>query len=229
MNRKVLALSIGLFVACAIGTAVGQPAGPPADYEISTDDTTKSPDGATAIEQYKKTAPDGDLTWQFWARRSDSLTMLKPEQPDYSAAFRFTNNSQWVVRMQKTGSGEQSLYLYKLGPHGFVTATPKPLDDLAWAYFNSLAVFRKIPKPDFHMTADLVKGVDDNYRTMGENWPDSRYIVISLSGSVLPTSHHGQIDALNDWRCRYDLQSGKFDVPPDFATNDVKAIAPPGH
>ena len=50
MNRKVLALSIGLFVACAIGTAVGQPAGPPADYEISTDDTTKSPDGATAIE-----------------------------------------------------------------------------------------------------------------------------------------------------------------------------------
>ena len=229
MNRKVLTLSIGLFLACTIDAAVGQPAGPPADYELSADDTAKSPDGATTIEQYKKTAADGDLTWQFWARRSDFLTMLKPEQPDYSAGFRFTNNSQWVVRMQKTGSGEQILYLYNLGPQGFVAATQKPLDDLAWAYFNSLPVSRKIPKPDFHMAADLVKGVDDNYHAMGENWPDSRYIVVSLSGSVLPTGQHGQIDALNDWRCRYDLQSGKFDLPPDFANNNVKAIAPPGH
>jgi len=229
MNRKFLAPSIGLFLACAIGTVVGQPAGSPADYKINADYTATSPDGATTIEQYKKTDPDGDLTWQFWAWRQDRLTMLSPEQPDYSAAFRFTNGSQWVVRMQKTGSGEASLYLYKLGPQGFVAATPKPLDDLAWAYFNSLPVSRKIPKPDFHMVADLVKGVDDNYHWMGENWPDSRYLVISLSGSVLPTSHHGQIDALNGWHCRYDLQTGKFDVPPDFTANNVKAIAPPGH
>jgi hypothetical protein len=74
--------------------------------------------------------------------------------------------------------------------------------------------------------AGLLKGVDDNYHWMGENWPDSRYLVISLSGSVLPTSRHGQIDALRGWRCRYDLQSGKFDVPPDFAANNAKAIAP---
>jgi hypothetical protein len=228
MNRKYSASLIGLFVACAIVAALGQPAGPTADYEIDADYTTKSPDGATTIEQYKKTAPDGDLTWQFWARHQDKLTMLAPEQPDYSAGFRFTHDSQWVVRMQKTGSGEQSLYLYKLGPQGFVAATPKPLDDLTWAYFNSLPVSRKIPKPDFHMVAGLVKGVDDNYHAMGENWPDNRYIVISLSGSVLPTSHHGQIDALNGWHCRYDLQSGKFDVPPDFAANNAKAIAPPG-
>lgn len=226
MNRKYSALSMGVFLAYAIGTALAQTAGPPADYEINADYTTASPDGATTIEQYKKTDPGGDLTWQFWARRHDSLTMLEPEQPDYAAAFRFTNDSQWVVRMQKTGSGEASLYLYKLGPQGFVAATPKPLDDLAWAYFNSLPVSRKIPKPDFHIVADLVKGVDDNYHWMGENWPDSRYIVISLSGSVLPTSHHGQIDALRGWRCRYDLQSGKFDVPPDFAENNAKAIAP---
>jgi hypothetical protein len=229
MNRKFLALSTGLLLACAIGATMAQTVGPTADYEIVSDYTTTSPDGTTTIEQYKKTDPDGDLTWQFWARHQDKLTMLEPEQPDYSAGFRFTSDSQWVVRMQKTGSGEQSLYLYRLGPQGFVTATPKPLDDRAWAYFNSLAVSRKIPKLDFHMVAGLVKGVDDNYHSMGENWPDNRYIVVSLSGSVLPTSHHGQIDALNGWHCRYDLQTGKFDVPPDFAVNNVKAIAPPGH
>jgi hypothetical protein len=226
MNWKYLASSIGLFLACTICTTMAQPAGPPADYKINTDYTATSPDGTTTIEQYAKTDADGDYFWQFWARHQDKLTMLAPEQPDYSAGFRFTNDSQWVVRMQKTGSGEQSLYLYKLGPQGFVAATPKPLDDLAWVYFNSLPVSRKIPKPDFHIVADLVKGVDDNYHWMGENWPDSRYIVISLSGSVLPTSHHGQIDALRGWRCRYDLQSGKFDVPPDFAENNAKAIAP---
>jgi hypothetical protein len=229
MNWKLLASSIGLFLVCTIGAAMGQPAGPTADYKINSDDTTTSPDGTTTIEQYAKTDADGNYTWQFWAQHQDKLTMLEPEQPDYSAGFRFSNNSLWVVRMQKTGSGEQSLYLYKLGPQGFVTATPKPLDDLTWAYFNSLPISRKIPKPDFHMVADLVKGVDDNYQSMGENWPDSRYLVISLSGSILPNSHHGQIDALNDWQCRYDLQTGKFDVPPDFAANNVKAIAPPSH
>jgi len=229
MNRKFLVSAAGLFLASAIGAAMGQPAGPPADYKINADYTATSPDGTTTIEQYAKTDASGDYFWQFWARHQDKLTMLKPEQPDYAAGFRFTNDSQWVVHMQKTGSGEASLYLYKLGPQGFVAATPKPLDDLAWAYFNSLLVSRKTPSPDFHMVADLVKGVDDNYHWMGENWPDSRYLIISLSGSVLPTSHHGQIDALNVWHCRYDLQTGKFDVPPDFATNNVKAIAPPSH
>jgi hypothetical protein len=226
MNWKHLASSIGLFLVCAIGATMAQSAGPTADYKINTDYTSTSPDGTTTIEQYAKTDADGNYTWQFWARRQATLTLLKPEQPDYAAGFRFTNDSQWVVRMQKTGSGEQSLYLYKLGPQGFATATPKPLDDLAWAYFNSLPVSRKVPKPDFHMVTDLVKGVDDNYHWMGENWPDSHYLVISLSGSVSPTSHHGQIDALNGWHCRYDLQTGKFDVPPDFAANNAKAVVP---
>ena len=219
----------GLFLACTIGATMAQTAGPPAGYQINTDYTATSPDGTTTIEQYSKTDADGDYTWQFWARHQDKLTMLAPEQPDYPAGFRFTNDSQWVVRMQKTGSGEQSLYLYKLAPQGFVTATPKPLDDLAWAYFSSLPVSRKVPKPDFHMPADLVKGVDDNYHWMGENWPDSRYLVISLSGSVSPNSHHGQIDALNGWQCRYDLQTGKFDVPSDFAANNATAVVPIRH
>lgn len=226
MSWKFSTSSIGLLLACTIGTAMGEPAGPGADYQIKTEYTSTSPDGTTTIEQYAKTDADGNYTWQFWARHQDTLSLLKPEQPDYAAGFRFTNDSKSVVRMQKTGSGEQSLYLYKLGPQGFVTATPKPLDDLAWAYFNSLPVSRKVPKPDFHIAANLLKGVDDNYHWMGENWPDSRYLVITLSGSVSPNRRHGQIDVPNGWRCRYDLQTGKFDVPADFAENNTKAIAP---
>ena len=69
--------------------------------------------------------------------------MFKPEQPDYSAGFKFTNNSQWLVRMQETGAGYADLYLYRLGPQGFVAATTKPLSDLAWRYFKSLC---RLPK-----------------------------------------------------------------------------------
>lgn len=234
MNRTFLASSIGLLLLCAIDTALGAalgapPAGPPADYKINTDDTVISPDGRTTIEQYSKTDADGDFTWQFWARRHDAdhdtLTMLKPEQPDYAAGFRFTSDSQWLVRMQKTGAGYSDLYLYRLGPQGFVAATAKPLSDLAWAYFKTVPDAKKIKKPNLHIAAGLVKGAEDNYRWMSEKWPDSRYLVIALSGEVDSNAHHGQLLVLRDWHCRYDLQSGKFDVPPDFAENNAKAIA----
>jgi hypothetical protein len=227
MNWKLAAIAIGLCLACATNPALAQSAGPPAGYEIDSDYTTKSPDSATTIEQYKKADKDDDLTWQFWAKRADHSTLLAPEQRYYPADFRFTNNSQWVVRTQKTGSGESSLYLYKLGPQGFVTATAKPLSDLAWAFLKSRPDYRKIMKPDFHLAAYLVKGVPDNYHAMGEDWPDSRYLVISLSGDVSPNSRHGQILSLRDWRCRYDLQTGTFDVPTDFAKGNAEATAPP--
>jgi hypothetical protein len=228
MASRVSSIVIGLFVVCAASPALAQTAGPPAGYELDSEYTTKSPDGATTVEQYmKKINADGDLTWQFWAKRADHSTLLAPEQPDYAASFRFTNDSQWLVRSQKTGSGEASLYLYKLGPQGFAAATTKPLSDLAWAYLKTLPDYRKIMKPNFHEAVYLVKGVDDNYHAMGEDWPANRYLVISINGEVEPTKHHGQILSLRDWECRYDLQTGKFDVPPDFAANNAKATAPP--
>ena len=224
MNRNFVAAAVGLSLAGAVATAAAQTAGPPADYKIHSDYTSTSPDGTTTVEQYAKTDADGNYTWQFWARHQDTLTLLPPEQPDYAAGFRFTADSRWLVRMQKTGAGEASLYLYRLGPQGFVAATAKPLGDLAWAYFKRQPDYRKVQKaPDTHIAAVLVKGTDDNYRAIGENWPDSRYLVISLSGDN--TEHH-QIRSVRGWRCRYDLQKGTFDVPSDFAENNAKAIAP---
>jgi hypothetical protein len=200
--------------------------GPPADYKIQPEYTSTSPDGTTTIEQFAKINADGDYTWQFWARRQDTRSLLGPVQPDYLAGFRFTHDSQWLVRMQKTGSGEASLYLYHLAPQGFVAATAKPLSDLAWAYFKSRPDAKKIKAPDFHFAAGLVAGTDDNYSAMHVNWPDSRYLVIGLSGEVSPTRQHGQLLSVRDWRCRYDLQRNTFDVPAEFAQNNAKAIAP---
>ena len=226
MKFSRLAFLVGISLACASLAMSAQAAGPSAEFKINEEYNVKSPDGATTVEQYFKTDKDDNYIWQFWARRQDKRTLLKPEQPDYAAGFRFTNDSQWLVRMQKTGAGYADLYLYHLGPQGFVAATPKPLSDLAWAYFKTHRDSRKIKRPDFHIEAGLVKGTDDNYRSIGQNWPDGRYLVVSLSGDVSPDARHGQIRSLRGWRCRYDLQKGTFDVPPDFAENNAKAIAP---
>jgi hypothetical protein len=226
MKISSLALSIGLMLACAAPAMSAQPAGPAAEYRIKEEYTSKSPDGATTVEQYFKTDKDENLAWQFWARRSDSMTMLGPKQEDYRADFHFTRDSRWLVRWQKTGSGEGTMFLYKLDQKGFVAATSKPFGDLAWAYFYSRPESRKVRKPDFHLDVDLLKGIDDNFEWTGEKWPDSRYLLISLSGAVEPNRKHGQLQTVRGWRCRYDLQEGKFDVPPIFAKDNAKALAP---
>ena len=125
------------------------------------------------------------------------------DDADYPAYFRYTNDSRWVVRMQKTGSGEASLYLYKLTDKGFVSATKKLLGDLAWAYFKSRPESRKAKTPDFHISAGLVEGTEQNYRNLGVNWPENRYLVITLWGEVEPTEHHHQLSTVRGWHVRY--------------------------
>ena len=225
MTLKSLALSLALVATCAFGSATARAAGPSADYTISADDSEKSPDGQTVIEQYHKEDKDGWWHWQAWARRGDTQTLLKTDDDVlYPAGFRFTADSRWVARTQKTGSGEASLYLYKLTDKGFVSATKKPLGDLAWAYFKSLPESKQARTPDFHIMAGLVKGTQENYRWMGVNWPENRYLVITLWGEVEPTEHHHQLNVVRGWHVRYDLESGKFDVPPEFRDENAKAL-----
>jgi hypothetical protein len=221
MRRSAFAFALvtGLLV-----SAVAHAEGPPAGFKLKDDYTVVAPDKATTIEQYAIENKDGDMVWQFWARRSDSFVMLAPEQTDYPADFRFTTDSSWLVRLQKTGSGEGTMYLYQLTPKGFVTASKKPIGDLAWDYFNSRPESKKVQKPDFHINAGLRKGIADNYKSLAVDWPDSRYIVIGLSGELEPTRRHGQLQVIRGWWCRYDLTTGKFDVPDNFAKDNAEAL-----
>jgi hypothetical protein len=224
-EMKLKACLIGVFIACVVVATSARAAGPSAAYKLDPQWTHKSPDGATTIEQYKKTNADDDWFWQFWARHRNTQTLLGPEQENYPAGFRFTADSKWVVRMQKTGSGESTLYLYRLGPQGFVPATKKPLADLAWAYFKSLPEWRKVKKdPEYHVSANLLKGTEENYRWLGVDWPENRYLIIGLSGDADIKDH--QTGTVHGWRCRYDLQTGKFDVPPLFLNDNAKAVVP---
>jgi hypothetical protein len=223
---------IGLLVACGVGitgvgTAVAQSAGPPAGYKIHPKYTKTSPDGAVTIEQYLNEDKD-DWKWQFWARWQSTFTRLDPEQADYPADFVFTNDLKWIVRVQKIGSGTSTLYLYRLTPQGYAAASKKPLGDLAWAYMKTRPDWRKIRKPpEYHDNAFLANGLEENYRSLGADWPANRYLVISLRGDAdIKGRKHMQTSVVHGWRCRYDLQTGKFDVPRVFSGDNAKAVVP---
>jgi hypothetical protein len=228
---KVRTSLIGLLVACgigvcSIGTAAAQRPGPPAGYTIDEEYTQKSPDGAITIEQYLNKDTD-DWKWQFWVRTQDTFTLLDPEPAGYPAGFRFTNDQKWIVRMQKTGSGEATLYLYRRAPRGYVPASKKPLGDLAWDYMKSRPDWRKIKKaPEYHESANLLKGLEENsYRWLGVDWPANRYLLITLSGDAdVKGRKPMQTGVVNGWRCRYDLKTGKFDVPAGFSAHNAKAV-----
>ena len=217
------AFLIGLALACAIGSASA--AEPAADYKINPELTEKSPDGAIVIEQYMK-ATDDDVVWQFWIRREGTMTLLNAEPAGYPAGFRFTNDLHWLVRMQKTGAGYATLYLYKSGAKGFVPATRRPIGDLAWDYLRKRPEFRKVEQPTFHISTHLLKGTEQNYSLLGVNWPENRYLVLTLSGDVDANGEHHQLSSVHGWRCRYDLQKGTFDEPAEFAKNNAEALVP---
>jgi len=211
--------------------------GPRTSYKLDPKGTFISPDKKVRLEQYARENKDGDLSYQFWTFDSDHrhAFLLNPgkgdDLPAYAAGFRFSPDSQWLVRMQKLGAGYSTLFLYRRKGYQFLPATTKPLGELAWDYFfnspASKATHRDPKDRDSldHAQAILLKGMDDNYAWLGEHWPNSRYIVISLSFDA--QGEEKPLPWIEGLRCVYDLKTATFSVPPDFAENNVKAIKTP--
>ena len=72
-----------------------------------------------------------------------------------------------------------------------------------------------------------MKGLADNYHDLGVDWPANRYLLIGLSADADVKGHKPlQTGVVNGWHCRYDLQTGKFDVPAIFSADNAKAVVP---
>jgi hypothetical protein len=224
-----------------LGMATALPAraeGPGPDFKLTdVGETFTSPDGQIQLEQYYKDMGDAGYLHHFWTfddkhqnpsllNGGDTIGMAR-----YPAGFRFSPNSQWLVRMQKVGSGSQDLFLYRRNGFAFQSATPKPLSRMAWDYFWGSPASKRLhrdPKDRdelSHVFAALVKGMEDNYAWLGVRWLDSRYVVISLNfdaqGENKPKPH------IVDWWCAYDLKTGTFSVPTAFADHNAKAFTTP--
>ena len=62
---------------------------------------------------------------------------------------------------------------------------------------------------------------------LGVDWPANRYLLIALWGDADVRGRKlMQTTVVNDWRCRYNLQTGKFDVPALFSADNAKAVVP---
>jgi hypothetical protein len=225
-----------------LGLAAVAPAraeGPGSDFKLRTeaDGILTSPDGQIRVEQYWKDMGDAGYLHRFWTfdDKHQNASLLNGDETidlaGYPAGFRFSANSQWLVRSQKTGAGFQDLFLYRRNGFAFSSATPKSLSDMAWDYFWGSPASKKLhrnPKDRdelSHVFAALVKGMDDNYAWLGQHWPDSRYVVISLNfdaqGEDKPKPY------MRDWWCAYDLKTGTFTVPASFAEHNAKAYTTP--
>ena len=234
MMRLVCALVLigGIFLPDLAG-ADSSANGPSPEYRFVSDSehTFPSPDGTVQVEQYSRELLNS-LLWQMWVYDSAHVhgsllnvgeTEEKPGQPGvvpaeaayayHPAEFRFTPNSQWLVRMQKLDDGNSTVFLYHRSGDKFFPATTQPLGELAWIFYASQPETHAV-KPLTHRQVDLIDDLDNNYATIGEHWPDSRYLVLSLSCN----------DILVDWRCVYDVQQNKFYIPNSFLSANTNAL-----
>jgi hypothetical protein len=113
-----------IWIALLLALATVAPAsadGPRAGFKLDQEATVFiSPDQKVRVEQYYKERKDEwRLLFQFWTFDADHRHgfLLNPGEGDdlagYRAGFRFSPDSQWLVRMQKLGSGSQTLFLHK--------------------------------------------------------------------------------------------------------------------
>lgn len=232
----------GLLLSLLLGLAMTTPAhadGPGPEFKLreEADERFISPDKQIRVEQYAADKGDEGFLYQFWTfdEKRQHPSLLNPGEgvdlAGYPAGFRFSPDSQWLVRMQKTGAGFQDLFLYRRNGNAFSSATPKPLSQMAWDYFWASPAARKLhrdPKDRdslSHVFAALLKGMDDNYLWLGPHWPDSRYVMISLNFDA--QGEDRPLPYIRDWWCAYDLKTGAFTVPAAFAKHNAKAITTP--
>jgi hypothetical protein len=225
-----------------LGLAAATPAhaaGPGPEFKLRQDanDIFISPDKQIRVEQCAADKGDEGFLYQFWTfddTRQHPSPLNPGETTDlagYPAGFRFSPDSQWLVRMQKTGAGFQDLFLYRRSGFEFSAATKKPLSEMAWDYFWASPASKKLrrdPKERdslSHVFAGLLKGMDDNYAWLGQRWPDSRYVVISLNFDA--QGEDKPLPYIEDWWCAYDLKTGAFSVPAAFAEHNAKAVTTP--
>ena len=138
--QRLREIWIALLLACAT-VAPASADGPRAGFKLDQKATVFiSPDKKLRVEQYSKDVKDwrGLKDWrgplyQFWTFDSGRrhAFLLNPGEDDdvagYAAGFRFSPDSQWLVRMQKLGSGSQTLFLYRRNGYQFSPATKNPL------------------------------------------------------------------------------------------------------
>jgi hypothetical protein len=149
-----------LLVIAMCATALASEQGP-AQY------VEKSPSGRFTITQrwvkpdYLATDADcteSDCGWeavlQFADKSKAEVTLAaQPEWYSWPADYRISRDERWIIREQKTGSGENALFLYRLAPNGQLWRMAQHLDDLVFA--TLLAPLHRTRDDYYHLEVHL--------------------------------------------------------------------------
>lgn len=105
--------------------------------------TDKAPSGKYTIVQRYIEPKDRQDNQDFGAweatlhfsdkSKPDAALAADPDRYLWPADYRISPDEQWILRLQKTGSGENSALLYHVESNGQVWRLEQHLDDLAFA------------------------------------------------------------------------------------------------
>jgi hypothetical protein len=112
------------------------------DYIASNTDCTKSDCGWEAVLEFAG-KPKGRVS-----------LAAHPEWYSWPADYRISPDEQWIIRDQKTGSGENALFLYHVEADGQVWRLSQSLDNLVWSAM--LAPLHLTRADYYHMEVVLV-------------------------------------------------------------------------
>jgi hypothetical protein len=129
---------------------------------------SKSPTGRFTITQ-RWVRPDyiasntdcnnADCGWEAvleFADKSKGHVSLAahPEWYSWPADYHISPDEQWIIRDQKTGSGENALFLYRMEQDGRLWRLSQSLDDLVWSAM--LAPLHRTRSDYYHMQVVLM-------------------------------------------------------------------------
>jgi hypothetical protein len=198
---RIIACTLQVMMLCVSG-AVAQDA----SLVKAPDYTCTSPTGRFRIEQYHTTG--GDVwDWEFWvSRKGDSRPVQLPtgnrDPAMYGASFFFHPTEKWLVRTQKTGSGDNVAVLYRISKGailagGDIRAT---FDDLAWMEFDRAYALTGEAAQRYHTWCKFL-GWESDGETLRLH---------------LTAAHCGE-DYRADWTVHYHVKTRKF----FFASDDL--------
>jgi hypothetical protein len=151
---------LGIIVALAASAALAEDA--PSSF------TEKAPSGRFSITQRwvrpewlaaNTDCSDADCGWEASLQFADDLKpratlAAQPEWYSWPADYHISPDEEWIIRDQKTGSGENALFLYHIERDGRVWRLSQHLDDLVW---SALLAPSHLTRADYyHMEVVLV-------------------------------------------------------------------------
>ena len=85
--------------------------------------------------------------------KPEATLATEPEWYSWPADYHMSPDERWIIRDQKTGSGENALFLYHVEPNGQSWRLSQHLDDLVW--YALLAPLRHTRDDYYHLEVVL--------------------------------------------------------------------------